>query len=355
MTTRFSPEPEQPHRSRRSAWKSARPTLAAGAVALSVLGLSQISTTSASFQDTAAATSGGLTVAGNVLPAVASVAGANSTWKWVLTNIDKCVLSWTHLNAAYKYHVIVAGTGQNWDVTPSSNQVGQQVSTDIWKDNTPNAGNGSQTHTVEIHTVNTATGEESTDWRGYTVKRQGASAWHVTCGSATSNVNNARMAPDSSPVDEKPAAVETAPTTAPSTTDTSSTKPTDATAATTTTPSPTTTTTSTTTPADTPLEDAQKSPSGYTATLVQSAESGAAIVIEDANSNELQRISVSVSATYEWDESTDTLWITDGGKQYKASGSSWTKTVVEQPSDETSSDAAPAADTAPTADTALTE
>jgi len=63
-------------------------------------------------------------------------------------------------------------------------------------------------------------------------------------------------------------------------------------------------------------------------------------VIENTNSEELKRIPASASARYEWDSSTDTLWIVDGGQLYKATGGSWTKTAVDPSSSDVPADIA---------------
>ncbi|WP_238773589.1 hypothetical protein [Prescottella equi] len=356
---------------RRFAARYVRPALTVSAVALSVLGLSQVGGTSAAWQDTGnTATSGGLGVASNVLPAIASPTGATTTWRWALSDIKQCHLTWTHTNSAFKYHVIVRGTSNNWYVDPAANNiaVGQQVSTDVWRDNTPNAAGSGQTYNVEIHTVNRFTDEEGADWRGYSVTRQGASAWHVSCGSPVSNVGgisgasqegefNARMAaPSDSPSTATTSTTSVPTTTTPSTTTTApsstttTTPPQNTTTATTTAPPTTTTTPSTTAPsttttttaADTTLGAAAKSTSSdYSATLVRSSEfSQTAIVISDANGEELKRISATASTQYKWDSSTDTLWIVEGGQLYKASGSTWSKTSVDPSSSDVPADIA---------------
>ncbi|MDH6676517.1 hypothetical protein M2284_000705 [Rhodococcus sp. LBL1] len=377
MTTQLPPDSKPT--TRRFTLKSVRPALALSAVVLSAFGLSHVSGTSAAWQDTNnTATSGGLTVATNVLPAIASPTGATTTWRWALSDIKQCHLTWTHTNSAFKYHVIVKGTSNNWVVDPTADNIaaGQQVSTDVWRDNTPNAAGGGQTYDVEIHTVNRSTGEESTDWRGYSVTRQGASAWHVTCGSPVSNVggvSGASLPVNPNSVDARAAApAETTTTAAPTTTTTTTTTlapsgTTTSTSGTTTTTAPsqpstttttapsttsstttapsatsaTTTTTTTTTKTETPIGVAQASSRGYTATLRSSSSTAeTAIVIEDANNEELKRIPASASARYEWDSSTDTLWIVDGGQLYKASGGSWTKTVVDPSSGDAPADIA---------------
>lgn len=63
--------------------------------------------------------------------------------------------------------------------------------------------------------------------------------------------------------------------------------------------------------------------------MKSSETSQTALVISDANGDELNRIPASASARYEWDSSTDTLWIVDSGQLYKSTGGSWTKTVVD--------------------------
>ncbi|MBM4629851.1 hypothetical protein GS453_24690 [Rhodococcus hoagii] len=63
-------------------------------------------------------------------------------------------------------------------------------------------------------------------------------------------------------------------------------------------------------------------------------------MISNKNGDEVKRIPVSASATFEWDSSTDTLWIVDGGQLYKASGSTWSKTSVDPTSSEVPADIA---------------
>ncbi|WP_305094040.1 hypothetical protein [Prescottella sp. R16] len=389
MTTPLSPEPEQPRRSRHLTWKATRPALAASAVALSVFGLSQASPTSAAFQDTAQATSGALTVAGNVLPEVAKV---DCTTIGVGTGSQDAQLRWNHLGPAYKYRVDVYKEGSStpytgWDKDPGVGfATGGQILSAVTSDDTQYGG--TQDYIAQVHTVNRYTNEKSEGWRGYRARRGGAT-WNVWCQSAvTGNVlaagsdsnllrsadqpsavtpeNVTPSSPDPVPTTAKTttsAETTTSTTTTPSSTTTTAPSTTTTTAPSTTTttaPSTTTTTAPSTTLSETPLGTAQKSPSGYTAMLVQSPDSETAIAIVDASGDELQRISVSASATYEWDESSDTLWITDGGKRYRVAGSSWTKTAVDTPSGEAASDDTTPADTtpdgtAPTADSALTE
>lgn len=337
--------------------RSVRPALAVSAVALSVFGLSQVSGTSAAWQDAGnTATSGGLTVAANVLPAIAapngSTRGAGGGYS--------CRLTWDHLGAPFKYKIYVKlddGSWTNsWENDPGATAaVNTQVTDDInYNDAEYPIGKGSRTLTVEVHTVNRFTLDEGADWRGYTVYRYRGQT-SLKCENPASNVGgvsgasqtggfealNARVAPTSevtasttptplttSPTTTSPVDTTTAtPPTTPITTTTSPTTPNTSTA-TTTSNAPSTTTT---TAADTTLGAAAKSTSkDYSATLVRSTEfSQTALVISDANGEELKRISATASTQYKWDSSTDTLWIVEGGQLYRASGNSWTKSSVD--------------------------
>lgn len=74
---------------------------------------------------------------------------------------------------------------------------------------------------------------------------------------------------------------------------------------------------------------------------MKSSESAqTAIVVSDANGEELKRISATASTQYKWDSSTDTLWIVEGGQLYKASGSTWSKTSVDPTSSDVPADIA---------------
>lgn len=347
--------------------RSVRPALAVSAVALSVFGLSQVSGTSAAWQDAGnTATSGGLTVAANVLPAV--TISNNTTTGGTITY---CRLTWTHLNAAFKYRIYVkettGGFKKDWYYDPTADGVaaGTSISDDINNNDTTFAAwpGGDKWFNIEIHTVNRVTNDEGADWRGFTVKRY-ESGQSVACGVAASNVGgvsgasqggefNARLAapvetttsPSTTLSSTVSATTTTSPAATPSTTTTTSSPV--ATPSTTTATSPTTTesapaTTTSTATIDTPLSAVAKSTSNdYSATLVRSTEtSQTAIVISDANGEELKRISATASTQYKWDSSTDTLWIVDGGQLYKASGSSWTKTSVDPSSSDVPADLA---------------
>ncbi|OQQ28794.1 hypothetical protein A6410_06995 [Prescottella equi] len=64
------------------------------------------------------------------------------------------------------------------------------------------------------------------------------------------------------------------------------------------------------------------------------------LLIEDSSGDEVERIPVSASANFEWDSSTDTLWIVEGGQLYKASGSTWSKTSADPTSSDVPADIA---------------
>lgn len=345
---------------RRLTLKSARGALAVSAVALSVLGLSQVSGTSAAWQDTnSSATSGSLTIAADVVPPVASVScetvgqGSGS---------QDARLKWNHLGPAYRYRVDIYKSGTSsrytyWNKDPDASfPAGSQITSDITSDDTTYEWTN-RDYTAQVFTINRHTGEESTSWRGHNARR-GSATWNVWCiGSPISSAaammtmpeggtpEAVALEPESSPTSTpSPAPVET--TTATSVPPTTQPSPTTTTSpSTTTSPTSTTmTTTSASAPAvsDTPLSAATTSTSdAYSALLVtSSATSRTAIVISDANGEEVKRLSVTSAAQYEWDPSMDTLWIVDEGQLYKASGSDWTKTVVDPSSDDVPADIA---------------
>lgn len=382
MTTQLPPDPEQTTPSRRFTLRSTRPALALGALALSVFGLSQMTGTSAAFQDTAAATSGALTVSANVLPAVASMSAGNQGsggTQW-------CELSWPHRGYPYIYRteVYLNNTGSPvWtgDQDPGvSAPVGTIVKRGVGSDETTYHFTQTRSFTARVYTVNRLTGEKSTDWRGQQIRRR-AAYFEGTCNGADQSISGASLTvgldtfkAQTAPPNEGELATPT-PTTqtaatpsitaTPSTTSaatpsrssqpttttsaptqsaapTSTTAPGITTAPSTTTAIPTPTSTTWTAPADTPLGAPQRSPSlGYSAKLVTSSgTSQTVLLIEDSSGDEVERIPVSASANFEWDSSTDTLWIVEGGQLYKASGSTWSKTSADPTSSDVPADIA---------------
>lgn len=352
---------------RRFTLKSGRGALAVSAVALSVLGLSQVSGTSAAWQETAAATSGALTVSSNVLPNVATVKCSRSG-SWGFYNAD---MEWAHLGTPFVYSVqIYRDTGElRWThmVVPAETTAAgtkQTLSIDDSELGTHTGWN----YTLRVYTVNRYTEEVSTGWVGHKIWQQATRDFY--CDGNDSDTQAAasqplRMAP--APTDEVAAPTKEVSTVVPSTmssapSSTSSTPlspttiaspapgTTSATHPATTTPRSTapatvtpTSATSTTTPSpDTLLGAAQVSPVlAYSSQLMTSPGTGqTSIAITDANGEELKRLSVTSAAQYKWDPSTDTLWIVDEGQLYKASGSDWTKTVVDPSSDDVPADIA---------------
>ncbi|WP_430331104.1 signal peptidase I [Rhodococcus sp. ACT016] len=349
---------------------SARSLLALTAAVLTALGLAQAAGTSAAFTGTAKAQSGALSSAAKVLPAISSMsasnAGAGGT-QW-------CVMNWPHVGYGFTYYigVYLNNTGNPvWETTRdpgASAAAGTNVTVSVGSSETEYSGS-TRYFTTRIYTVNRVTGEKSLDWRGQEIKRRGI-FYEGTCNGDRQSISGASLTLDPDSLNARVAApsettTTTAPTTIASTPSTGSTSTSAATTTTapsqsststtptttSTTPSTTTsptatsttttTTTITTTEADTPLGVTQTSPSGYTATLQSSsATAETAIVVEDAKNEELKRIPASSSARYEWDSSTDALWIVDGGQIYKATGGSWTKTAVDPSSSDVPADIA---------------
>lgn len=343
-----------------------RPVLAISAVALSVFGLTQVSGTSAAWQDLGnSATSGGLTIASNVLPAVkfsnVKNSGSGGT-QW-------CDLTWPHLGYPYKYRteVYLNNTGSPvWaqDQDPGINAAaGTSITRGVGSDETNYHFTQTRYFTARVYTINRLTNEKSTDWRGQEIKRR-AAFYEGTCNGDRESISgaslegtfgdlNARMA-----VPTQTTSTTTPTTTVSSSSSTSTTEPatttpiastqtstTTAAAPTTTTASTSTSVTATTTTAtvtETSLGASEQSPSGdYSAALVRSTDtSQTAIVISGTDGDELKRLSATASTQYKWDSSTDALWIVDGGQLYKASGSSWTKTSVDPSSSEVPTDIA---------------
>lgn len=351
--------------SRRFTLRSVRPALAISAVSLSILGLSQVNGTSATWQDTNnVATSGGLTIAADVVPAVAAVSCETVGQG---TGSQDARLKWNHLGPAYKYRVDLYKSGTDsrfgtWEKIPDETfPAGGQITSDITSDDTTYEWTN-RDYTAQVYTINRFTGEVSTSWRGHAARR-GSATWNVWCTGSGLNTASVPMAfPDeTSRTLTSDVTATTSPSPAMSTTATPSAVPSTATPTpptnSTTTPSknttatttaPTTTTPSATAPstttaaADTTVGAAAKSTfNGYSAALVKSSESSqTALVISDANGEELKRISATASTQYKWDPSTDTLWIVDGGQLYKASGNTWTKTSVDPTSSDVPADTA---------------
>lgn len=360
--------------SRRLTIKSLRLALAIGGVALSVLGLSQVTGTSAAWQDlNNSATSGSLTIASNVLPAVTFSNVKNSG----TGGTQWCDLTWPHLGYPYKYRteVYLNNTGSPvWaeDQDPGVNApAGTSITRGVGSSETEYHFTQTRLFTARVYTINRLTLEKSTDWRGQEIRRR-AAFYEGTCNGDRQSISGANLTIDSDPLNARLAAPAETTTAAPSSA-TSATAPSSSTTAPTTSsttapttssttpspsPSPTTTTTTTTTTtrdapvttnptttvsslptsttttataSATPLAPSRTSRSGrYSAALVMtSGTSQTEVVIEDSNGGELKRIPASASARYEWDSSTDALWILDSGQLYKATGSSWSKTAVD--------------------------
>ncbi|WP_429517739.1 signal peptidase I [Rhodococcus sp. BE178] len=364
-TTEFVPvieskvEPMSP--TKRFSVPSARSILAISAAALSVLGITQATMTAAALTDNATAAASFSTPADML---------AAPKWLGCSGSGGSVTMKWAHLGPGYTYDVkLVSGWGGSWNPTIPQNK-GDVVSISVSAyDNVYETASSSR---IEVRAKRD--GQIGSGWVGENM--WAFTLWNIKCDGATSDGNqvqgltagtealNARMA---GPVETTttPSSTTAAPssTTSPqTTTSTTTTAPTtsDTTASTTTTTTTppttasetsetTTTTTTTTTPpattttaADTPLGTSEKSQSrDYSALLVNSAEtSQTAIVIEDANGEELERIPASASAHYEWDSSTDALWIVDNGKLYKATGSTWNKTAVDPSSTDVPADIA---------------
>lgn len=339
---------ESEFRTRRFPFPSGRSILALSAAALSIVGLTQATWTAAAFTDSAVATSGPLAVSSDVLPRIASTSCSQTT----TGNGQDTHITWKHLGPAFKYKVDIWSNsdGNVYKTKPVDPGAGAAAGTDVTvtvnEDDTYYTFGSTRRFVARVYTVNRVSGEQSVSWRGHQVKRI-AATWSVECDGAIPNAAtggefpetaNARMTAPS----DTPSTAATTTTPAPTTTTTTTTT----TTATTTPPSTTTTTapstTTTTTTADTTLGAAAKSTSnGYSAALVKSSESSqTALVISDANGEELKRISATVSTQYKWDSSTDTLWIVDGGQLYKASGSTWSKTSVDPTSSDVPADIA---------------
>lgn len=360
--------PDAPRPSRRNGFRLSRFVRAAlgmSAVALTVLGVTQISDTSAAWQDTGnTATSGRLVVSPDVLPAI-----SEPTYRTQGPyGFYFCRLSWTHLGPAYSYKVYVKLDDGSWTFSwmnkAENIAEGEQVTDDIdWDDANYDIDKGSRNLTVEIHTVNRYTGEEGPAWRGAVVYRyrfqfslgcvSGASSATTALeanalnarGTAAPEITATSTTSPTPPTTTTAAAPSTSSTTTtpttPSSTSTSSTTSAAPSSTTSTRPAPTTTTTAaptttTTVEADTALGVEKQSPSAsYSAALVMpSGTSQPAIAIFDADGEAVARIRSTSAARYEWDSSTDTLWIVDGGRLYKATGGDWAETAVDPSSSE---------------------
>ncbi|BDC71194.1 signal peptidase I [Prescottella equi] len=378
ITTEFVPvieskvEPISP--TQRFSSPSARSLLAITAAAVSVFALTQATGTSAAFTDSATAKSGTLSSATKVLPAISSIsasnAGAGGT-QW-------CVMNWPHLGYGFTYYigVYLNNTGNPvWETTRDpgvSAATGTNVTVSVGSSETEYSGS-TRYFTTRIYTVNRYSGERSSDWRGQEIKRRGI-FYEGTCNGYKDSISgaslegsfgdlNARMAaPTQTTSTTAPTTVSMPPNTSTSTgTGTGTSEPATTTIpvpspqpsiGSTTTPATTSSTTTTlslapttavtTTATDTALgTSAQSQSRDYAAALMRSPEtSQTALVISNKNGDEVKRIPVSASATFEWDSSTDTLWIVDGGQLYKASGSTWSKTSVDPTSSEVPADIA---------------
>lgn len=375
VTTEFTPvieskvEPISP--TQRFSVPSFRTFLAVTAASLSVLGVAQATGTAAAFTDNA-------TAEASISTPIDLLAAPK--WLGCSGTLSNRTMKWEHLGPGYTYDIRLTGArGGSWNPTIPANK-GDVISINVnaW-DHVRETASGSQ---IEVRAVRNGQ-VSTTGWVGEKIWASGVAT--IYCDGRADGGNQVQYM--SSPVQGVSArtagpAEFTARTTAEPTTDattsgtpaatTTSTPeiPTPSSTTATTpggmTPSPTATTTevpvsttpqspttvipstatsaatTTTTVTDAPLgtEKPSKSKSN-SAQLVESSEtSQTAILVTDANSIEVTRILVSASAQYEWDPSTDILWIVDEGQLYKASGSDWTKTVVDPSSDDVPTDIA---------------
>ncbi|RQO48585.1 signal peptidase I [Rhodococcus sp. KBW08] len=315
-----------------------------GVSVLALIGATQVNGTSAAFTDTSVAKSGSLAVSSNVLPAIGSI---NCTTNGG-TTIGNSDVTWPHIGYPFRYmpRYYNGNTSLNkvWPRDPGENATpGTNVAINmVWNDG---GSATSYTYTLRIYTVNRLTGQESTDWRGYRLKRTLANL-SLVCVGEDSSISPSSFAvdePESVPlargvVPTTTTAVDSPVSTAPATTTTpsvsaSTADPTVTTSATkttepstsTTVESPTSTTTTDTTTMTTtetsdvsvPIAAPEASASGaFTAALMQTS-TGAAVVITDSVGTQVSSIPVSATATAMWQSDADELWIVDGANVYR--------------------------------------
>ncbi|EME20047.1 MULTISPECIES: signal peptidase I [Rhodococcus] len=327
---------------RRSAF-SFRKFAVLGVSVLALIGATQVNGTSAAFTDTSVAKSGSLAVSSNVLPAIGSIHCTTNGG----TAIGNSDVTWPHIGYPFRYmpRYYNGNTSLNkvWPRDPGENATpGTNVAINmVWNDGGSATG---YTYTLRVYTVNRLTGQESTDWRGYRLKRTLANLSLVCVGEdssispssfAVDDPESAPLArgvvPTTTPVDST---VSTAPTTtmtpsvSPSTVDptvtTSATKTAEPSTSTkvesptsTTTTDTTTMTTTETSDASVPIAAPEASASGvFTAALMQT-RTGAAVVITDRVGTQVSSSPVSATATAMWQSDADELWIMDGANVYR--------------------------------------